>query len=165
MDERITLPTTMGLTFNRPRPGSRVEHQILYTVQQSVRAELHAENGSGSSDPLLPIYWSGSALAAIRSDVASRVSRHEQRVGTLVVSDMTYTPPAAGKATVSYCSTWRNEVRGNASKHIGGSAAQGPGAAGTFTTLTLTRGMRGRWQVSGIKQTEHSPRCRNRAPK
>ena len=66
LDQRITLPTTMGLAFNHPKPGDRVEHQVLYTVQQSVRAQLHAEYGSGQSDPLLSAYWSGDALGAVR---------------------------------------------------------------------------------------------------
>lgn len=161
LDERITLPTTMGLAFNHPRPATQIEHQVLYTVQQSFRAQLHAEYGSGASDPLLPVYWSGSALAAIRSDVASWTAKHEQPVGVLVVSNTTYTQPdATGKATVSYCANWRHVVRGNATTHVVGSAVQKPGTPGTYTTLTLTRGSRdGRWQVSGIKQAEHSPKC------
>lgn len=161
LDERITLPTTMGLAFNHPRPATRVEHQILYTVQQSFRAQLHAEYGSGASDPLLPVYWSGSALTAIRGDVTSWTGKHEQPVGVLVVSNTTYTPPTAiGKSTVAYCVNWRNVVRGNATTHVVGSAVQKPGTPGTYTTLTLTRGPHaGRWQVSGIKQAEHSAKC------
>lgn len=164
VDERITLPTTMGLAFHHPLPGTRVEHQILYTVQQSVRAQLHAEYGPGSADPLLPVYWSGSALTAIRSDVTKWVSKHEQPVGVLVVSNTTYTPPdAADNATVSYCANWRNVVRGNATTHVVGSAVQKPGTPGTYTTLTLSRGPHSRWQVSGIKQTERSPKCQGQA--
>lgn len=160
VDERITLPTTMGLAFTHPLPASRVEHQILYTVQQSVRAQLHAEYGSGASDPLLPVYWSGSALAAIKSNVTSWASEHEQPVGVLVVSNTTYTPPdATGKATVSYCANWRHVVRGNARTHVVGSTVQKPGTPGTYTALTLGRNTAGRWQVSGIRQTEHSPKC------
>lgn len=160
LDERITLPPTMGLAFHHKLPGNRVEHQILYTVQQSIRAQLHADYGSGPADPLLPIYWSGSALATIRSHVTGWVSKHEQPVGVLVVSTTTYTPPDnSGTATVSYCANWRNVLRGNATTHVVGSAVQKPGTPGTFTTLTLTRGPNDRWQVSGIKEAEHSPKC------
>jgi hypothetical protein len=160
LDERITLPTTMGLAFVHPPPATRVEHQILYTVQQSVRAQLHADYGSGAADPLLPVYWSGSALTAIKGDVANWANNHEQPVGVLVVSNTTYSPPnAAGKATVSYCANWRHVVRGNARTHVVGSAVQKPGTPGTYTTLTLTRDAQSRWQVSGIKQAEHSPKC------
>lgn len=160
LDERITLPTTMGLAFNHPRPVTRVEHQILYTIQQSFRAQLHAEYGSGATDPLLPVYWSGSALAAIKNDVANWTKQQEQPVGVLVVSNTTYTPPnATGKATVSYCVNWRHVVRGNATTHVVGPSVQKPGTPGTYTTLTLTRGSQARWQVSGMKQVERSPRC------
>lgn len=160
LDERITLPTTMGLSFVHPPLATHVEHQILYTVQQSVRAQLHAEYGSGAADPLLPVYWSGSALTTIKGDVASWANKHEQPVGVLLVSNTTYTPPdAAGKATVSYCANWRHVVRGNAKTHVVGTVVQKPGTPGTYTTLTLARDAHGRWQVSGIKQTEPAPKC------
>jgi hypothetical protein len=160
LDERITLPPTMGLAFHHGPPGSRVEHQILYTVQQSIRAEFHAEYGSGPADPLLPVYWSGNALAMMRNDVAGWVSKHEQPVGVLVVSNTTYAPPnAAGAATVSYCANWWNVLRGDATTHLVGSAVQKPGTPGTFTTLTLSRGPNYRWQVSGIEEAERSPKC------
>ena len=160
LDERITLPTTMGLAFVHPRPANRTEHQIFYTVQQSVRAQLHAEYGSGTSDPLLPVYWSGGALTTIKGDVAAWANKHEQPVGVLLVSNTKYTPPdAAGKATVSYCANWRHVMRGNARTHVVGSMVQKPGTPGTYTTLTLERDARGRWQVSAIKQAGHSPEC------
>lgn len=160
LDERITLPPTMGLAFHHSLPGSRVEHQILYTVQQSIRAQLHADYGPGPEDPLLPVYWSGSALLTIKSHVTGWVSMHEQPVGVLVVSNTTYTPPdAAGAATVSYCANWRHVMRGNANTHVVGSAVQKPGTPGTFTTLTLVRGPNDRWQVSDIEEAEHSPKC------
>jgi hypothetical protein len=160
LDERITLPTTMGLAFNHPRPATRVEHQILYTIQQSFRAQLHAEYGSGATDPLLPVYWSGSALAAIKRDVTNWTKEHQQPVGVLVVSNTTYSPPnAGGKATVSYCVNWRHVVRGNATTHVVGPSVQKPGTPGTYTTLTLTRSSQARWQVSGMQQVLRSPRC------
>lgn len=160
VDERITLPTTMGLAFDHPRLANRTEHQILYTVQQSVRAQLHAEYGAGAADPLLPAYWSGSALTAIKTDVAAWTAKHEQPVGVLVVSNTTYMAPGtAGKATVSYCANWRHVVRGNATTHVVGSAVQKPDTPGTYTTLTLSRDQHSRWQVSGMKQAEHSPKC------
>jgi len=160
LDERITLPTTMGLAFVHSPPANRTEHQILYTVQQSVRAQLHAEYGSGASDPLLPVYWSGSALTTIKGDVATWANKHEQPVGVLLVSNTKYTPPnATGMATVSYCANWLHVRRGNARTHVVGSVVQKPGTPGTYTTLTLARDTRGRWQVSAIQQARHSPEC------
>jgi len=160
LDQRITLPTTMGLHLDHPKPGNRVEHQVLYTVQQAVRAQLHAEYGPGTSDPLLSAYWSGDALTVVRGDVASWSSKGEQPVGVLVVSNMTYTPPdAAGTAAVSYCANWRNVLRGNATTHVVGSAVQKAGTPGTYTTLTLVRAANGRWKVSGMTEAAHSSQC------
>jgi hypothetical protein len=160
LDERIALPTTMGLAFTHPRPGSRIEHQVLYTVQQAVRAQLHAEYGLGAYDPLLSDYWSGGALTAVRSDAASWVQRNEQPVGVLVVGNTTYTPPdAAGDAPVTYCANWVNVLRGNAVTHVVGSAVQKAGTAGTSTTLTLSRGVTGRWRVSDLIEAAHSAEC------
>jgi hypothetical protein len=160
VDQRITLPTTMGLAFNHPKPGNRTEHQVLYTVQQSVRAQLHAEYGSGPSDPTLSAYWSGGALDAVRNDVSSWAKVGEQPVGVLVVSRVTYTPPdPAGTAVVSYCASWQNVLRGNATTHVVGSAVQKAGTPGTYTTLTLTRAANGRWKVSGLTEAAHSSTC------
>jgi hypothetical protein len=159
-DQRITLPTTMGLAFDHPRPGNRVEHQVLYTVQQSVRAQLHAEYGPGAADPLLSTYWSGDGLAAVRADVASWAKQDEQPVGVLVLSDMTYTPPDdSGHAAVSYCASWQNVVRGNATTHVVGSVVQKAGTPGTYTTLTVQRAGDGRWQVSKMAEAAHSSKC------
>ncbi|HZU58980.1 MAG TPA: hypothetical protein VFA06_24070 [Actinocrinis sp.] len=160
LDERITLPTTMGLAFKHPRPTNKIEHQVLYTVQQSVRAQLHAEYGSGANDPLLSAYWSGAALTAIRHDVSAWSGKHQQPVGVLVVSNMTYSPPnAAGKATVSFCTNWRHVMRGDAKTHVVGPAVQRPNTPGTFTTLTLTRSSDGRWKVSDMTEAGRSPKC------
>ena len=160
MDERITLPTTMGLAFKHPRPTNRTEHQVLYTVQQSVRAQLHAEYGPGANDPLLSVYWSGAALAAIRHDVSTWPAKHQQPVGVLVVSNTAYTPPnSSGKATVSFCTNWRHVMRGDAKTHVVGPAVQKANTPGTFTTLTLTRAADGRWQVSNMTEAAHSPKC------
>jgi hypothetical protein len=160
IDERITLPTTMGLAFKHPLPKNKVEHQVLYTVQQSVRAQLHAEYGAGAKDPLLPVYWSGAALTTVKHDVAAWSGKHQQPVGVLVVSNTVYTPPnAAGKATVSFCSNWRHVMRGDAKTHVVGPAVQKPNAPGTFTTLTLTRAADGHWQVSSMVEAAHSPKC------
>lgn len=160
IDERITLPTTMGLAFKHPRPQNKTEHQVLYTVQQSVRAQLHAEYGSGAKDPLLPVYWSGAALTTIRHDVSTWSGKHQQPVGVLVVSNTVYTPPnAAGKATVSFCTNWRHVMRGDAKTHVVGPAVQKANTPGTFTTLTLTRATDGHWQVSSMAEAAHSPKC------
>jgi len=160
LDQRITLPTTMGLAFNHPKPGNRTEHQILYTVQQAVRAQLHAEYGPGTADPLLSSYWSGDALTAVRADVSDWSKKGEQPVGVLVVSTMTYTPPdGSGRATVSYCASWENVLRGNATTHVVGSAVQKAGTPGTYTTLALARIGKGRWQVSNMVEAAHSEKC------
>jgi hypothetical protein len=160
LDQRITLPTTMGLAFKHPKPGDRVEHQVLYTVQQSVRAQLHAEYGPGASDPLLSAYWSGDALSAARTNVSSWAKHGEQPVGVLVVSTMTYVPPGStGTAVVSYCVSWQNVMRGNATTHVVGSAVQKAGTPGTYTTLTLTRAANGHWKVSHMAEAAHSSKC------
>jgi hypothetical protein len=160
IDERITLPTTMGLAFKHPLPSNKIEHQVLYTVQQSVRAQLHAEYGAGSNDPLLQVYWSGAALTAIRHDVSTWSAKHQQPVGVLVVSNTTYSPPnAAGKATVSFCTNWRHVMRGDEKTHVVGPAVQKANTPGTFTTLTLARAGDGRWKVSNMTETAHSPKC------
>ena len=160
IDERITLPTTMGLAFKHPLPKDRVEHQVLYTVQQSVRAQLHAEYGTGSRDPLLRIYWSGAGLTAIRHEVSSWSAKHQQPVGVLVVSSTSYTPPnAAGKATVSFCTSWRHVMRGDAKTHVVGPPVQKANTPGTFTVFVLSRAADGHWQVSNMTETAHSPKC------
>ena len=160
IDERITLPTTMGLAFKHPLPSNKIEHQVLYTVQQSVRAQLHAEYGPGAKDPLLSVYWSGAALTAIKHDVSGWSAKHQQPVGVLVVSNTTYSAPnSAGKATVSFCTNWRHVMRGDAKTHVVGPAVQKANTPGTFTTLTLARSGDGRWKVSNMTETAHSPKC------
>jgi hypothetical protein len=162
-DERITLPETMGLALWHPAPADRTEHQILYTVQQSIRSQLHAEYGPGPNDPLLTAYWSGDGLAAVRREVTTWTKHGEQPVGVLVVSDMSYSPPGAdGKATVSYCADWQHVNRGNAATHVVGAAVQQRGTAGTYTTLTFARntGSRGgRWKVIAMAESPKSPHC------
>lgn len=166
-DERITLPETVGLALKHPAPKDRTEHQVLYTVQQSVRSLLHAEYGPGISDPLLSAYWTGAALTSVRHDVTTWAKLNEQPVGVLVVGAMTYRAPGAdGKATVSYCANWQNVDRGNATTHVVGAAVQQPGAAGTYTTLTLAKGAAepgfgGHWKVTGLVETPNSPRCKS----
>lgn len=166
-DERITLPETVGLALRHPVPKDRTEHQVLYTVQQSVRSLLHAEYGPGTGDPLLTAYWSGSALTTVRHDVTTWAKSNEQPVGVLVVNGMTYRAPGAdGKATVSYCANWQHVDRGNATTHVVGAAVQQPGTAGTYTTLTLVKsvgqpGLRARWKVTGLAETPNSPHCKS----
>lgn len=166
-DERITLPETVGLALRHPAPKDRTEHQVFYTVQQSVRSLLHAEYGTGTGDPLLSTYWSGNALTTVRHDVTSWAKSNEQPVGVLVVSGMTYSAPGAdGKATVSYCANWQNVDRGNATTHVVGAAVQQRGTAGTYTTLTLAKsagepGLGAHWKVTSLAETPDSPRCKN----
>jgi hypothetical protein len=166
-DERITLPETVGLALRHPVPKDRTEHQVLYTVQQSVRSLLHAEYGPGTGDPLLSAYWSGSALTTVRHDVTTWAKLHEQPVGVLVISAMTYQAPGAGgEATVSYCANWQHVDRGNATTHVVGAAVQQPGTAGTYTTLTLAKsaaqpGFGSHWKVTGLAEAPNSPRCKN----
>jgi hypothetical protein len=117
-DERITLPETMGLALRHPAPADRTEHQILYTVQQSIRSQLHAEYGPGANDPLLTAYWSGDGLAAVRREVAAWTKRGEQPVGVLVVSNVSYSAPGADGEPRQLCHP-RRRRGGAAAGHCG----------------------------------------------
>jgi hypothetical protein len=161
LDQPIALPETIGISFRHPRPASQTEHQILYTLQQSLRAQLHAEYGPGASDPLLGAYWSGSALAAVRREVSEWTDRGEQPVGVLDVTQTSYSfVPAGGPVTVSYCASWADVARGNATTHLVGSPVQKRGTAGTYTALTVVRATDGRWRVTDISEVVRSPACR-----
>jgi hypothetical protein len=159
-DSRITLPITIRLSFQHPSPTTRTEHEVLYTVQQALRSELHAEYGTGTQEPLLPQYWAGSGLASAESNVAAWMARDEQPVGVLEVTGTSYQAPnAAGSVSVSYCASWSDVLRGDARTHEVSSAVQGPGTPGIFTVLTLARATDHRWRVTQRTETVQSPRC------
>lgn len=158
-DSRITLPETVDLSFHHPQVTGRTEHEVLFTVQQALRAQLHAEY-STNTDPLLAVYWSGSALAAAHDEIAVWLTKGEQPVGVLVITDTAYTAPnSAGVAGVTYCASWSDVVAGKANTHVIGGAVQPTGSPGTYTTLTLTRAAGHRWQIMTLTATADSPRC------
>ena len=158
-DSRITLPETVDLSFHHPQLTGRTEHEVLFTVQQALRAQLHAEY-STNTDPLLAVYWSGSALAAAHDEIAVWLKKGEQPVGVLVITNTAYTEPnSAGVAGVTYCASWSDVVAGKADTHVVGGAVQPTGSPGTYTALTLTRAAGHRWQIMTLTATADSPRC------
>ena len=158
-DTRITLPETVDLSFHHPQTTDRIEHEVLFTVQQALRAQLHAEYGT-DNDPLLAVYWSGPALASARNAISGWIKKGEQPVGVLVVTSTDYTAPnTAGVAGVSYCASWADVVTGKSDTHVVGSAVQPNGTAGTYTTLSLTRADGHRWRVMSLNATAGSAHC------
>jgi hypothetical protein len=164
-DSRITLPITMSLSFDRPVASTRTEHEVLYTVQEALRSELDAEYDAAAAGPILPEFWSGSALASAQANIASWADRGEQPVGVLRITGTAYqAPDAAGSAAVTYCAGWTDVLRGDARTHTLSSAVQRPGTAGTFTVLALHRATDHRWRVTRRAETVLSSRCRTQPP-
>jgi hypothetical protein len=164
-DTRITLPITMSLSFEHPTPTTRTEHEVLYTVQQALRAELHAEYGTGTDDPMLSQYWTDSGLTSAQSNVTAWVARDEQPVGVLVVTGTSYlAPDAAGTATVSFCVGWTDVLRGDTKTHLVSSPVQKPGTPGTFTVVSLNRAADHRWRAARRTETLRSARCAVTSP-
>lgn len=163
-DTRITLPETVDLSFPRLQKTDRIEHEVLFTVQQALRAQLHAEyTANTATDPLLAVYWSGSALASAQGEIAAWTKKGEQPVGMLVITDPAYTPPnPAGVAAVSYCASWADAptVAAKASTPVVADPVQPTATAtGTYTTLSLTRAGGHRWQVMTLDTPAGSARC------
>lgn len=157
---RVALPVTVEIVFHHPRPADRTAFEVLYAVQQALRAQLHAEYGPGAKDPLLAAYWSRDALAAARREVAAWVGHGQQPVGVLSVTQTSYSSPIADRpATVSFCADWSGVARGNATLHLVGPAVQKHGAFGTFNVMTVSQDADGRWRVAQLKQTSDSPDC------
>jgi hypothetical protein len=160
-DTRITLPETVDLSFHHPQRTDRTEHEVLFTVQQALRAQLHAEYSS-YTDPLLSVYWSGAALSSAQSEIATWLKKGEQPVGVLVITDTAYTAPtSAGVAAVTYCAGWSDVVTGKADTHVVGGAVQASGTPGTYTALTLSRAGGHRWQVTTLTASADSSHCSN----
>jgi hypothetical protein len=159
----ITLPVTIGISFQHPTPADKTEQQILYTVQQAMSSLLHAEYGPGAADPLLAQYWSDGALNRAQEQAASWTTAYRQPVGVVALTRTNYTPPSAGPdgttATVSLCEGWQDVSEGNALTHVVEQPVQAPGTPGTFTVLTLTQTSDGYWTVSQEVQTARSLRC------
>lgn len=164
-DSRITLPTTMTLSFERPIGATRTEHEVLYTVQEALRAELEADYEDDAAGQVLAQFWSGPGLASARAAVASWTTRGEQPVGVLRITRTSYrAPDSTGAASVTYCAGWNDVLRGDARTHTLNSAVQRAGTAGVFTTMTLHRAAPDhRWLVTRRTETIRSPRCRTEA--
>jgi hypothetical protein len=163
-DTRITLPETVDLSFPRMQKTDRTEHEVLFTVQQALRAQLHAEyTANTATDPLLAMYWSGSALASAQGEIAAWTKKGEQPVGMLVITNPAYTAPnPSGVAAVSYCASWADAptVTATASAPVVADPVQPTAAAtGTFTTLSLTRTGGHRWQVMTLDSAAGSAHC------
>ncbi|HEY3873271.1 MAG TPA: hypothetical protein VGM10_33250 [Actinocrinis sp.] len=159
----ITLPVTIGISFQHPAPADQTEQQILYTVQQAMSSLLHAEYGPGGADPLLAEYWSDGALGRAQQQAASWTAAYRQPVGVVALTRTNYTRPSADSggstATVSLCEGWQDVSEGNALTHVVDQPVQAPGTPGTFTVLTLTQTSDGYWTVSQEVQTARSLRC------
>jgi hypothetical protein len=186
-DSRITLPETINLSFSHPQQTDRTEHEVLSTVQQALRAQLHSENNpSGSTpDPLLSMYWTPPALTAAQSELATWLKKGKQAVGVLVITDTAYTAPGtSGKSVVTYCANWSDKLADKANARATRGAVQpsstpqssGTGTstntststrasvisrAGSYTTLTLVRADKHHWQVQGLVASPDSPNCSN----
>jgi hypothetical protein len=167
-DTRITLPETVDLSFPRVPKTDRIEHEVLFTVQQALRAQLHAEYTAATpTDPLLAVYWSGSALASAQGEIAAWTKKGEQPVGMLVITNPAYTAPnPSGVAAVSYCASWADAptatvtATAEASAPVVAEPVQATAApTGTFTTLSLTRTGGHRWQIMTLDAAAGSARC------
>ncbi|WP_034264619.1 hypothetical protein [Actinospica robiniae] len=159
-DARITLPVTVGLAFHHPMLASRAEHEVLFTVQQAMRAMVQAEYTSDGHDPELTQYWQGVGLAEATAQIKPWVARREQPVGVIVLSDTQYTAPAGtGRAKVSFCADWSDVVRGDSRTHVVGAAVQPKTVHPTYEELGLRRGGDRRWHVVSLAVTPDSPHC------
>lgn len=159
-DSRITLPVTVGLAFHHPMLASRAEHEVLFTVQQAMRAMVQAEYTSNGQDPELTQYWQGVGLAEATAQIRPWVAQREQPVGVIVLSDTQYTAPAGhGPAEVSFCADWSDVVRGDSRTHVVGAAVQPKSVHPTYEELGLRRGYDGRWRVAELSVTPDSPHC------
>ncbi|WP_212530852.1 hypothetical protein [Actinospica durhamensis] len=161
-DARITLPVTVGLAFHHPGLANRGEHEVLFTVQEAMRAMVQAEYTADGDDPELAQYWQGKGLAEASAQIAPWVAHRQQPVGVIVLSDTQYTAPAAhshGPAKVSFCADWSDVVRGDSRTHVVGTAVQPKNTRSSYEQLSLSRGADGRWRVVSLAVTPNSPQC------
>lgn len=159
-DARITLPVTVGLAFHHPLLADRGEHEVLFTVQEAMRAMVQAEYTPDGKDPELAQYWEGTGLAEASAQIRPWVAHREQPVGVIVLSDTRYTPPTRhAPATVSFCADWSDVVRGDSRTHVVGAAVQPKNMRPSYEQLALRRADDGRWRVVSLLVTPDSPRC------
>ena len=160
-DARITLPVTVGLAFHHPGLANRGEHEVLFTVQEAMRAMVQAEYSAGGQDPELAQFWQGQGLTEATAQIEPWVQHSQQPVGVIVLSDTRYTPPATthGPAEVSFCADWSDVVRGDSRTHVVGTAVQPKDTHPSYERLTLKRGTDGRWRVVAMSVTPDSAQC------
>ena len=159
-DARITLPVTVGIAFHHPDLTDRTEYEVLFTVQQAMRAMVQAEYSNTGQDVELGEYWSGSGLSAVDTQIKQWVAQKQQPVGMIVLEDTTYTPASGFRgAQVGLCADWSDVVRGEARTHVVGAAVQAKGAKPTYEQLTLARASDHRWRVVSLNLIPDSARC------
>lgn len=159
-DARITLPVTVGLAFHHPLLASRAEHEVLFTVQEAMRAMVQAEYTSDGHDPELAQYWQGRGLTEASAQIRPWVLHRQQPVGVIVLSDTQYAAPERnGPAQVSFCADWSDVVRGDSRTHVVGAAVQPKNTRPSYEQLGLRRAADGRWRVVSLSVTPDSARC------
>lgn len=159
-DSRITLPVTVSVAFHHPMLASHAEHEVLFTVQQAMRAMVQAEYTSDGQDPELSQYWQGAGLTEAKAQIRPWVAHREQPVGVIVLSDTQYTAPVDhGPAKVSFCADWSDVVRGDSRTHVVGAAVQPKSVHPSYEELGLRRGYDHRWRVVALSVTPDSPHC------
>lgn len=159
-DARITLPVTVGIAFHHPSMKDRTEYEVLFTVQQAMRAMVQAEYSNTGQDSELAQYWSGAGLTAVDAQIGQWVAHKQQPVGMIVLEDTTYTPASGHRpAQVGFCADWSDVVRGEARTHVVGAAVQAKGTKPTYEELRLSRAADHRWRVVAMQLSPDSPRC------
>ena len=159
-DTRITLPVTVGVAVHHPDLAGREEHEVLFTVQQAMRALIQAEYTSDGRDPELSQYWSGAGLKSADAQIGTWVAHRQQPVGVIVLDDTQYRAAVGtGPAQVSFCADWSDVVRGDAKTHIVGTSVQPKTVKPTFEQFDLGRAHDGRWRVDSVTLTPDSSHC------
>jgi len=159
-DARITLPVTVGLAFHHPALSDRTEYEVLFTVQQAMRAMVQAEYSVDTRDSQLAQYWSGAGLAAVDAQIKQWTANRQQPVGVIVLENTGYTAASGHRAAaVGFCADWSDVVRGEARTHVVGTAVQAKGVRPTYEQLALERAADRRWRVVSVQLSADSPRC------
>jgi len=160
-DTRITLPVTVGLAFHHPALSDHTEYEVLFTVQQAMRAMVQAEYSTGARDSQLAQYWSGAGLTAVNAEIKQWTAHKQQPVGVIVLDDTGYTAASGHRAAaVGFCADWSDVVRGETRTHVVGTAVQAKGVRPTYERLALERAPDRRWRVVSVQLSPDSPRCR-----
>jgi hypothetical protein len=159
-DARITLPVTVGIAFHHPGLSDRTEYEVLFTVQQALRAMVQAEYSTNGQDSALAEYWSGAGLTAVNAQIKQWTAHQLQPVGMIVIEDTRYAPADGDEpATVTFCADWSHVVRGESRTHVVGTAVQSKGARPAFEQFGLARAKDKRWRVDSMTTTPNSPDC------